>query len=286
MISMTGYTKQKFKLKDKDFFIIIRSLNNNRGLDIGIKTPRYLLEIEPEIRKTINKELIRGKIDLRIEENNNKSGIVLDQTKLQHHIQTLKQISPKTDSGYILNAAISLPDIFESRSFKITKNINDEFLFFIKKSIESLKKYREKEGNHLTKIIKSYIKNILKLCNEIQPLESIRKQKKRKKLLDQIKNISNNMEYDSLKLEAEMIYYFEKNDITEERIRLNHHCKFFLDVIKKESVVGKKLSFISQEILREINTIGSKANDFAIQKKVIKMKEEIEKTKEQLQNIL
>ena len=266
MISMTGYTKKKFKLKNKDFFIIIRSLNNNRGLDISIKTPRYFLEIEPEIRKIIDKELIRGKIDLRVAENNNKSSIALDQSKLKHHIQTLKQISPKTDSGYILTAAISLPDIFESRSFKITKNIKNEFLFFIKKSIESLKQYREKEGNHLTKIIKGYIQSILKLCNEIQPLESIRKQKKRGKLLDQIKNISNTIKYDSLKLETEMIYYFEKNDITEERIRLNHHCKFFLDVIKKESVVGKKLSFISQEILREINTIGSKANDFAIQK--------------------
>ena len=156
----------------------------------------------------------------------------------------------------------------------------------VEQGMLDLNKYRVKEGKRLKQVIKEYINSILKITKELTQLEKKRKSRKKKKLSDQIKSIANDIAYSSTRLESEMIYYFEKNDITEERVRLQCHCTFFLQIIQKEQIIGKKLIFLSQEILREINTIGSKANDFDIQKCVVKMKENIDKTKEQLQNIL
>jgi len=153
-------------------------------------------------------------------------------------------------------------------------------------SISNLIDYREKEGLKLIAEIKKYIKNILKNTQRLVSLEKKRQSRKKNKLIAQLKNVKNNIEYDNTRLESEMIYYFEKFDITEERIRLDCHCEFFQDIIKNEPFSGRKLIFLSQEILREINTIGSKANDFEIQKRVVEMKESIDKIKEQLQNIL
>jgi len=148
-----------------------------------------------------------------------------------------------------------------------------------------LVKYRKKEGLKLAKEIRVYIKNIHKKTKKLNLLEKKRQHLKREKILKRLKSIQGSINYDAARLEQEMIYYFEKYDITEERVRLEGHCKFFFDILKEE-YSGRKLAFLAQEILREINTIGSKANNFDIQKHVVEMKEDIEKTKEQLQNIL
>ena len=198
----------------------------------------------------------------------------------------MSKIAPKSDSGQILNSAISLPDIFTSRAFKITATLKKEFLRIIKTSVLEIVKYREKEGRRMGQAIKMYVSNILTKSKQLIKLEKNRVLTKKAKLLKQIKSLSKEINYNPERLETEMIYYFEKYDITEERVRLKYHCDLFLQILKKEHVVGRKLNFLSQEILREINTIGSKANDFKIQKCVIYMKEEIDKTKEQLQNIL
>jgi len=154
----------------------------------------------------------------------------------------------------------------------------------MKKALGQLNECRKKEGSTLMIVIGGYINRILKISKQLVRLEEKRRKRRKQKLANQIQSAE--LEVNSSRLEAEMIYYFERNDITEERIRLSHHCEFFLDVMKTEEVMGKKLVFIAQEILREINTIGSKANDFEIQKRVVQMKEQVEKTKEQLQNIL
>ena len=287
MISMTGYAKKEFKINNLKFSLIIRSLNSNKGLDFNIKTPHYLLNLEPEIKKMIDQTLVRGKIDLKILETSNlNKKTYLDKHKLLNYINLLKEISPKSDSGQILNAAITLPDIFSSQLFQITLKTQKEFLKNIKLGISDLHNYRAKEGQRLKQAIKKYINNILKISKKLIPLEKNRTSKKKKKLFEQINRLSDTVEYKKTRLESEMIYYFERNDITEEMVRLKYHCNFFLEIITQDKIVGRKLIFISQEILREINTIGSKANDFEIQKCVVQMKENIDKTKEQLQNVL
>mgnify|MGYP002839822418 CR=1 FL=1 len=285
MISMTGYTKKQFKINNTKFSIFIKSLNSSKGLDVSIKTPRYLLDLEPEIKKIIDKELIRGKIDIKVLDSHTTSTTNLDEHKVKKYIQVLTKISPKSKQGQLLNAAVSMPDIFTSNSLKMTLKNKKQFVKMINNTVLDLVKYRTQEGRKLKQEIKLYINSIIKIAKELMPLEKARKIRKREKILKQLKSIPE-MEYSSGRLESEMIYYFEKYDITEERVRLEYHCKFFLQILRTEKLVGKKLNFLSQEILREINTIGSKANDFEIQKRVVQMKEEIDKTKEQLQNVL
>ena len=284
MISMTGYTKKDFKIKSNKFSILIKSLNSSKGLDISIKTPRYLIMLEPEIRKLVEKELVRGKISVIIMDNQNSSNLVLDNQKLIGHVKSLKKITPDASSGSILNAVMHLPDIFSSETVTITTIVKKEFLTRILQALQNLTKCRKKEGHSLMKAIKSYINSIVQISKDLVRLEAERVKLKKSKIYNQIK--TQNIDHNPSRIESEMIYYFERNDITEERIRLQYHCRFFLEVLKKERVVGRKLNFISQEILREINTIGSKANYFEIQKKVVLMKEQIDKIKEQLQNIL
>ncbi len=286
MFSMTGYTKQDFKIQGASFSIIINSLNSSKGLDLSIKMPWYFTSVEHEVRKLINKKLVRGKISFKILENHSNNKVVLNKKQLKTHIKSIIEITPNVDPGAVLNAAIKLPDIFVSESFKFNRVNKKILLDSVDSGIKDLNLFRKKEGIALMKEIRNYINIIIKVVKQISTLEKKRISKKKDKLQKLIKNSISKTDYNSNRLEAEMIYYFERNDITEERIRLQQHCNFFLDVIKKEGVMGKKLIFISQEILREINTIGSKAHDFEIQKRVVVMKEEIEKTKEQLQNIL
>ena len=286
MVSMTGYAKKEFKINQNKFHLLIKSLNSNKGLDLSIKTPRYLMELEPEIKKLIDKKLIRGKIDFKILEINDNKQLELDDKKLSYYIKMLQKISPDSQNGAVLSAAISLPDIFRSSHFYLTKKSKMLFLKIIDIVISDLIAYRKREGRKLIRAIKKYIVSILKKTKELIPLEKERKKRKKEKIIKQFGNLAKDINYDKVRLESEMIYYFEKYDITEERVRLEYHCKFFQDIIKNEEFSGRKLIFLSQEILREINTIGSKAHDFEIQKRVVEMKENIDKVKEQLQNIL
>ena len=208
----------------------------------------------------------------------------MNKKTLFSYIKSIKKIIPDIDSGAVLNAIMQLPDVFSSETIQINKSVKKEVLQTTLQAIRHINKSRKKEGNVLMKEIKNYINTIFKISKQLVLLESKRIKLKKSKIYNQIK--TEKIEYSPSRLESEMIYYFERNDITEERIRLQYHCRFFLEVMKTEQVVGKKLNFISQEILREINTIGSKANNFEIQKKVVIMKEQIDKTKEQLQNIL
>ena len=284
MISMTGYTKLDFKIEDKRFSIIIKALNSNRGLDINIKIPRNWMILENELKKMIENQLIRGKIDFKIIDNNNASETYFNKQKLNAHIKSIKHMIPDLKSEAVLNIAIKFPDIFTPQIFSLNSIIKKEVFKKIMIALHNLDQFRQKEGNALMKEIKLYINMISKVSKQLVSLELKRIKLKKSKILNQIKK--EKLEYNPSKLESEMIYYFEKNDITEERIRLQHHILFFREVMKSEIIVGKKLTFITQEMLREINTIGSKANDFEIQKRVVVMKEQVEKIKEQLQNIL
>ena len=284
MISMTGFAKKDFTIHGLSFSLTIKSLNCAKGCDIIIKTPRYLIDLEPQIRKLLQRVLVRGKINFLLSEANNHSNLNLNKSKLRDHIKTLSEIEPKANPGAILNAAIKLPDLFVSDKSLANNNIKASILKIINKEIDTLNVARKKEGKTLKKEIKLYINSIMKITKQLIPLELKRLKNKKSKIKNQFLNSSIN--YDVSRLESEMVFYFERCDITEERVRLQHHCEFFIKEMNSSDILGKKLNFISQEILREINTIGSKANDFEIQKRVVIMKEEIEKIKEQIQNIL
>ena len=288
MLSMTGYAKKDIKIQGQTFSIIVKALNSTKGIDINIKMPRHLMILDAEIRQLIENTMIRGKIHLIINEGNMSQSILLDKKKLNSHISTIKKILPDADAGVILNAAIKLPDVFVSDSHNLvgSNSFSQKMLKAIKQCLINVTRYRQQEGKILKKEIKSYVDSILRLSKQLSLMEKQRLKNKKSKLLTFIQNNINNVDYDSSRLESEMIYYLEKYDITEERVRLQCHCDFFLEVLLQKKPMGKKLTFISQEILREINTIGAKANDFKIQKSVILMKEQIDKAKEQLQNIL
>ncbi len=284
MISMTGYSRHNFQIGKNSFSMIIKSLNSNKGLDISIKTPRCFTILDFDIKQLIAKKIIRGKVDFKIIENFKSNNLTINTKKLSEYVQIIKKNFPDSSSEVILGAALKLPDIFVADNFNITKSFKKNLLTQVLTGLNNLHVFREKEGKALRKVIIKYIKNIIKITTQLSRLEKPRLNKKKEKILKQIK--MNHIECSPSRLESEMIFYFERNDITEERIRLEHHAKFFLEIINSEMIIGKKLIFLSQEILREINTIGSKANDFNIQKRVVLMKEEVEKIREQLQNIL
>ena len=284
MISMTGYAKKDIQLSDGKFSLIIKSLNSTKGLDLSIKTPRYLLDLEPQLRNLISDTLIRGKIYVIIMDSNHCVDQILDEKKLRKQINALKSISPESEPGSILNAAISLPSIYSNSSFKLDAKTKLIAINAIKEAVGSVQEYRQKEGDKLSRVIKGYVNKIIRHSNAITPLANKRDRLKRSSLNSKLKQLT--IDYDRTRLESELIYFFEKHDVTEELVRLNFHCDFFLESINSSKSIGKKLNFIAQEMLREINTIGSKAGDFLIQKRVVLMKEEVEKIKEQVQNIL
>ena len=285
MISMTGYAAKELKLNSIEFSLVIRCLNSTKGLDISLKAPQYLAVMESSIRQLISNAIIRGRVSVIITDSSNNLELDINEYKLKSYIKKLSIISPESNAGDILNAAISLPNIFSHSTFQLTESVNIKMISFIKDGLHEVQDFRIKEGKKLQKEVVGYIKVIQKTSRLIPALERKKNKQKKAKIFTQL-NLNKNINYDPSRLESEMIYYFEKNDITEEVVRLSSHCDFFLEVMGNDNVMGKKLNFISQEILREINTIGSKANNFEIQKKVVIMKEEIEKIKEQIQNIL
>tara|TARA_B100000965_G_C19452896_1_gene696086 strand:+ start:87 stop:941 length:855 start_codon:yes stop_codon:yes gene_type:complete len=284
MISMTGYAKKDIQLSGGKFSLIIKSLNSTKGLDLSIKTPRYLLDLEPQLRNLISDTLIRGKISVIIMDSSHCVDQILDEKKLRKQINALKSISPESEPGSILNAAISLPSIYSNSSLKLDAKTKLIAINAIKEAVGSVQEYRQKEGDKLSRAIKGYVNKIIRHSNAIIPLANKRDRLKKSSLNSKLKQLT--IDYDRTRLESELIYFFEKHDVTEELVRLNFHCDFFLESINSSKSIGKKLNFIAQEMLREINTIGSKAGDFLMQKRVVLMKEEVEKIKEQVQNIL
>ena len=286
--SMTGYGKANISIDNKNFNIEIKSLNSKQ-IDTTIKMPSIYKEKEIALRNLISTKLQRGKVELYIwrEKTNSSFNYFLNDQIIKDYYQQIVKV--KNDLGLKLNDIIptllKMPDVIQKGEEKVGKNEWHEIQQGINFAISELLKFRADEGMRLEEDIKSRINNLETLLNTISPFEKSRIEKVKvrlsKKLLDlQINNIDEN------RFEQELIYYLEKQDITEEKVRLSSHLTYFLEILTTESPNGKKLGFICQEIGREINTIGSKSSDAEMQKIVVQMKDEIEKIKEQLLNIL
>lgn len=280
--SMTGFGKEEKLINNYNVVIEIRSLNS-KTLDLNLKIDDSLSFIDEYLRKSINQKIIRGKIDMSITINNSNKGLVIpfNKQKVKKYIKELKKDFDINESQIISDLLIS--EKFKDLEIKLNKNDIKKIKSMIDKSIDKLNTYRAKEGKAIVKDLKKSVSRIDSCINEISSFESSRIKDKKNKIKTYLKELEN--KFDKSRLEQEIIYYIEKLDINEEIIRLKNHLKFFISEINSEYAQGKKLSFISQEIGREINTIGSKANNFKIQSMVVNMKEENEKIKQNIFNI-
>ncbi len=280
--SMTGFGKEEKLINNYNVVIEIRSLNS-KTLDLNLKIDDSLLFIDEYLRKSINQKIIRGKIDMSITINDSNKGLVIpfNRQKVKEYIKELKKDFDINESQIISNLLIS--EKFQDLEIKLNKNDIKKIKSMVDMSIEKLNNYRIKEGKAIVKDLKKSISKIDRYIKEITSIESSRIKDKKNKIKTYLEELEN--KFDKSRLEQEIIYYIEKLDINEEIIRLKNHLKFFISEINSEYAQGKKLSFISQEIGREINTIGSKANNFKIQSMVVNMKEENEKIKQNIFNI-
>ena len=284
ILSMTGFGKKEFQYKDKCINIEIRSLNS-KNTDITIRTPNYYRPIDPEIRKKLVNKMQRGKIDLNIhiEYTGDSAPTSINNKIVKAYMKQLEEIGSSTESERI-SMAMRLPDAFSSEKEELNEKEKKILLSNLDMAINDIKGFQKNEGLEMGKDIELRLNLIDSHLKNVVELETTRTEKMREKLLTSIQSLK--IEIDANRFEQEMIFYLEKFDITEEKVRLINHIKYFREVKNEDSPNGKKLGFIAQEMGREINTIGSKANDAHLQKIVVQMKDELEKIKEQLLNIL
>ena len=284
IVSMTGFGKSETKFKRKKLIAEIRSLNS-KNIDLNLRIPNRYREIESKIRTKINGELSRGKIDLLISidlQDEDKTSS-LNYPVIKKYINELKEISDSSESE-LLKMAIRLPESIKVEKEDISKQEKQILFKIIDKAILKLNQYRTSEGKSIEKDFKTRVKNIHNLVKKVDKLAPKRKERIRTKIQELSKQ--NLTEIDNKRMEQEIFYFIEKLDINEEIVRLKSNLKYFEKIMREKSPNGKKLTFISQEIGREINTLGSKSNDEKLQKAVVEMKDELEKIKEQLLNIL
>jgi uncharacterized protein (TIGR00255 family) len=288
--SMTGYGKAVAETMQKKITIEIKSLNSKQ-LDLNTKLPWLYKEKEPEIRNMVSQKLDRGKIDFSIfiDSNDQELATVINKATVKNYYNQFKEIASDLDfklDEQIFSVIMKLPDTLKTDKNEIPEEEWELVRSKIVESIQIIDQYRIEEGiSIMTDIIKC-IDKILSLLNQIGTFEEGRIIKVREKLNTILTENIGNENIDKNRFEQELIYYIEKFDINEEKVRLKTHCDYFLETIKTDAPNGKLLNFICQEIGREINTIGSKANDASIQKLVVMMKDELEKIKEQTLNIL
>lgn len=288
--SMTGYGKAEVQLESGKITIELRTLNGKTA-DINIKSQLLPKDKELLVRQKIADKLHRGTIDFFVtfEANAVSSAKHINQSLAEEYFRQISALSEKlgvnADSALFLNTVLRFPDVIDNTRQDI---INDENWPVVEKAIDqaidNTNDYRSREGVALYKDVTSRVNNILKLEDEVESFDGERIATVRAKIEKAIAELM--LKPDQSRFEEEMIYYLEKFDINEEKVRLRQHCKYFMDTIDGEAFPGKKLGFIIQEMGREINTTGSKANHAGIQKIVVRMKDELEKIREQSMNIL
>jgi len=282
--SMTGFGKAEKQFDNKNISVVLRSLNS-KSLDLNTRLPYHLKEIESQLKKTIGEALVRGKVDLslHIENTNLSNAKTINVNTVNQYIEQLSQIQ-EGNRFELLKVAMQLPDVLKTD----LEDLNDLEVIAIKDllnvAVERLNSHRLDEGKTLEIEFLKRLEALRSLLAEAEKIDPERAQKVSERLKDNLNDLK--VEIDQNRFEQELIYYLEKYDITEEKVRLKTHIDYFTETLDTSVSSGKKLGFIAQEMGREINTIGSKANHVALQKVVVQMKDELEKIKEQLLNVL
>ena len=282
--SMTGYGKSVLQLPTKKITIELKSLNS-KNLDLNARMPSIYREKELEIRKQIANQLVRGKVDFSIyvETTADDTSTQINTPVVKQYMQQLKDVVDGDDTE-LLKMAVRFPDALNTVREEIDENEWTQIQTEITQAINALNQHRLDEGKVLEADFNARIKNIADLLDQVIAIDPERIEGVRERLKKGVEELKE--KYDENRFEQELIYYIEKFDITEEKVRLNNHLNYFTESINSSDSNGKKLGFISQEIGREINTIGSKSNYAPMQQLVVQMKDELEKIKEQLLNVL
>ena len=283
--SMTGFGKSTLLLTQKKITFEIKSLNS-KTLDLNTRIPQAYREKELQIRKQIADTLERGKIDLTltIENTSDKNSTSINADIVKGYINQMLQIIPNADTTELLKMAVRMPDALVIPTEEIQEEEYKQIENIIQQALAELKQFRIQEGKNLQKDFELRIENIKKLLVEIEKLDPERLLSVRERLEKSVAEIAERV--DENRFEQELIFYFEKLDITEEKVRLSNHLNYFLQTLNEPQSNGRKLGFIAQEMGREINTLGSKASHAGMQQIVVLMKNELEKIKEQVLNIL
>lgn len=286
---MTGFGKKIVTIDSKTITIEIRTLNSKQ-LDLNLRISSLFRDKENEIRTIVSQQLERGKVDVAIyidKSNSLNTTIDFELAKLYYDKLTeLSQFIQNPLPSDIFIQTLRMPEVISSPKEELDENVWAELKNNILDTCQQVNDFRSSEGNILSDDLILRVKRISEMIDEITPFENERMVLVRKKMMESLENAQLTGKYDQNRFEQELIYYIEKLDITEEKVRLKKHCDYFLETINEENSQGKKLAFIVQEIGREVNTIGSKCNHFNIQQIVVGMKDENEKLKEQLANIL
>ena len=290
IFSMTGYGKATCTLPQKKVNIEIRSLNSKQ-LDINTRIPGLYREKEIEIRNKISNRLYRGKVDISffVEAEIPDRVTKINQQIIESYYRQLKPVADKLEidqSVDFLRVIMPLPDTTKTEQAELNKQEWIDLSKSIDKAIDDIITFREQEGEALSKEIVQRINNIRELLSGVEIHEKDRIEKIKDRIKDGLQSLTDKTNIDENRFEQELIYYIEKLDVTEEKVRLVNHLDYFIETLESNKPIGKKLGFIAQEIGREVNTLGSKANDAALQRIVIQMKDELEKIKEQILNIL
>ncbi|PQJ16079.1 YicC/YloC family endoribonuclease [Aureicoccus marinus] len=282
--SMTGFGKEVLQLPQKKITLELKSLNS-KNLDLNARLPLLYREKEMEMRKMLSEELSRGKIDfnLQVELNGTEVSTEINKPLVEAYMGQLRTIA-SGDELKLMELALRLPDTLKSDKDEIDPEEYGQILEGLKRVIRKLQDFRQKEGAALEADFQKRINTLETLLEEVKSLDTERIDSIRTRLEKAVSDL--HTEVDANRFEQELIYYLEKYDITEEKVRLANHLKYFSKTMETEKAGGKKLGFICQEIGREINTIGSKANFAPMQKCVVQMKDELEKIKEQMLNVL
>ncbi len=288
--SMTGFGKAEFEVNNKKIILELKSLNSKQ-IDINVRTPPVYREKEIEIRKELSEKLLRGKMDLTIyvENHGDETNSKINEPVLKNYFESLRKINSElglpTDQA-TMQAILRLPDVIKTEYETPCEEEWQVILENLRKAIQDIDNFRATEGKALEDDIISNAKSIMNLLAEIEPFEKQRIELVKSRLSENLGKFQLSENIDKNRFEQELVFYLDKMDMNEEKIRLTNHCNYFLETLAHPLSNGRKLNFISQEMGREINTLGSKAYDSSIQRIVVKMKDHLERIKEQLLNVL
>ena len=291
--SMTGFGKAEITTAERKITVETRSLNGKQ-LDLSVKMPARYRQFEYEVRNKVAKELQRGKVDLFVTVENTsgkESSVAINEPLFKAYSEQLMGLAAASGLGFgsevqsqVLAAVMRMPDVVATEVDTVGEEEKAALLQAVDEALRQHNEFRQHEGQILIADLLHRVEMIEGYRKAVEPYEQARTETIKKRILDQFAQVG--VAYDAARLEQEMIYYLEKLDITEEKVRLDKHCAYFRAVATEEESVGRKLGFVAQEMGREINTMGSKSNDSEMQILVVKMKDELEKIKEQVLNIL
>ena len=285
---MTGFGRSEGVVNDRKVTIEVRSLNSKQ-LDLLLKVPSLYKEHEAELRHWASERLVRGKVELVVtcERNQGRTRTSIDRELLRSYFAELRSIAadlaPDADTD-LFAQALRMPEVTQPPTEKLQEGEWQQVLNLIHKAVDSFDGFRTSEGDRLRDELRSRVEHISALLSEVALLDPKRTERTRERLRSKLAELQ--VQVDADRFEQELVYYLEKLDVTEEKVRLSSHCTYFMETLVADEQQGRKLGFIAQEMGREINTLGSKANDATLQRLVVHMKDDLEKIKEQVLNVL